>query len=323
MEMAGFGVIESMIRAATQNSPRTTEATVHSLSRLMAGVRHTGWPEVAWSFSHLTGTGVPIEFSWSPAERAVRYTCEIAGPESDPEDRLEQALGLLRELGASPLPGDLLGRLRELQFSGPLHYGAWVGGRHTEQGDDYKLYAEAPEKDSAASFLERYFGGRAFLPTRPVRFRLAAYAMGARRLEFYFRIGELEVWELGLLLDRCGLYHRLPDLLSLVEAAYGFPIGERLPGSNFGFSIAPATERKPAVLSLFAYADCVFGNDRVAREAILRLASARGWRSDDYAAMSCPRDGGGEPVVNHGMIAFVVSKTGPPFLQVGFAPSLG
>lgn len=325
MDATNFRVVERTVRAATRGDHELTRRTSGALARLLGGVRRSRWSEVAWSFSHLTATGFPVEFSWSSSsDGAVRYTCEVAGPEADPADRLHQARRLLRELSRHALPDDFFDGLRELQQPRDLSYGAWVGGRHhTARGDDFKLYAEVPDDDGAqvAAFLSRFFGGRALLPTRPVRLRMIGYALGGGRPEFYFRTGELEAWELGLLLDRCGLNRRLTEFLSFVETIYGCRLGERLPGSNFGFSIARPPDGEAGIFSLFTRADCVFGKDHTTRRAVLRLAAEQRWRGRDYAAMTAMPNGGDDCcAARHGMVAFVISQTGPPALQIGFAP---
>lgn len=320
MDTTGFGVVERMVQAITRSNPEVTQRTSGALSQLLDGVRRSRWPEVAWSFSHLTRTGFPIEFSWSSSDTAVRYTCEIAGPEADPTDRLDQARRLLERLSRHSLPDDLFNSLRELQKPGDLYYGAWVGGRHTAQRDEFKLYAEVPDdnSDQVAVLLRSFFGGRAFLPTRSVRCRLVGYSLVAARLEFYFRIGELEAWELGLLLDRCGLYQRLTDFLSFLETVYGCRIRDRLPGSNFGFSIAQSPNGEASVFSLLTFASCVFGRDEATRRTIVQLGTEQGWHLQHYVAVGAPPH---RCVARHGMVAFVVSQAGQPALQIGFAPA--
>ena len=183
-------MVERTVRAATRGDHKLTRRTSEALARLLGGVCRSRWPEVAWSFSHLTATGFPVEFSWSSsADGAVRYTCEVAGPEADPADRLMQARRLLEELSRHALPDDFFDSLRELQKLGDLSYGAWVGGRHTARGDDFKLYSEVPGDDGArvAAFLPKFFGRRSLLPTRPVRLRMIGSLSGPGRNSTFAR----------------------------------------------------------------------------------------------------------------------------------------
>ena len=116
MDATNSGVVERTVRAATRGDHELTRRTSEALARLLGGVRRSRWPEVAWSFSHLTAAGFPVEFSWSSSsDGAVRYTCEVAGPEADPADRLIQARHLLEELSRHALPDDFFDSLHELQ----------------------------------------------------------------------------------------------------------------------------------------------------------------------------------------------------------------
>ena len=79
------------------------------------------WPEISHRLSLLTNTGIPVEFSWSTRHTALRWTAEVAGPETPKEDRLAIA---------SELAGVDAGWLEEIQAGRHLRYGAWLGGRH-------------------------------------------------------------------------------------------------------------------------------------------------------------------------------------------------
>jgi hypothetical protein len=322
MDTMDFAVIEQMVHAMTPGNPWAAQRAVRALGQLLDGVHRSRWPEVAWCFSHLTSTGFPVEFAWSSSDTALRYTCEIAGPEADPAERLDQARHLLERLSHHSLPDELFHDLRGLQEQSTLYYGAWVGGRHTAQGDDFKLYAEVPIHHSGqvGDYLQPFLGDRARLPNRPVRLRMIGYTLGDARPEFYFRVGELEVWELELLLDRCGLSHRQADFLTFLETVYGCPMRERLPGSNYGFSVAQSLNGKASTFSLLTFASCVFGRDEATHRSVLQLAAKQGWHFYHYAAMSAPPHKCAGCIVRHGMVAFVVSQTKMPALQIGFAP---
>src|ERR1051325_206081 len=105
---------------------------------------------------------------------------------------------------------------------------------------------------------------------------MVGHTLGSALTELYFRVRELHSWELGLLLRRCGLYRRQRDFVSFLETVYRCRVTDRLPGSNFGFSMTLSPTGDASFFSLFTFADCVFGSDEDARERILELGRNQG-----------------------------------------------
>src|SRR6266436_5898161 len=81
---------------------RIPSAVARQMSRALAEILQwtvsSKWPEVAWSFSRLTGDGFPLEFTLSSLDATVRYTAEVAGPEVAEVERLPCALELIDRL---------------------------------------------------------------------------------------------------------------------------------------------------------------------------------------------------------------------------------
>lgn len=66
-----------------------------------------------------------MESTFNLLDASVRYATHVASPEVDPVERLSHAEKRLAELGA-PVPEDTINRLRQVQTSGALEWGAWT-----------------------------------------------------------------------------------------------------------------------------------------------------------------------------------------------------
>lgn len=109
------------------------------LDEVLAPLARSAWPEIAYRSSRLTPDRSPVELAWTSRDPAVRWTAEVAAPEVPSSARL--ALAAAR----ASLPDATTARLAGLQQGGRLRYGAWLGGRHDEDGTDrFKVYAEVP-----------------------------------------------------------------------------------------------------------------------------------------------------------------------------------
>ena len=105
------------------------------LADALAPITQSVWPEISHRLSLLTNTGIPVEFSWSTRHPALRWTAEVAGPETPKEERLTIA---------GERAGVDVRWLQAIQADRHLRYGAWLGGRHLGERDDFKVYAEIP-----------------------------------------------------------------------------------------------------------------------------------------------------------------------------------
>ena len=276
-------------------------------------------PEPAWRSSGLTGDGFPVEIAFTEAEASFRYTVEVAGPETDAGARLSRAERLLERLG-SPLPEEWSARLRRMQSEGPLHWGAWMGGRHSAESARFKLYAEVPEGSREAwSLVADRLGPAPLLLRGGLAPRFVGVEPATRRLEVYFRVPRLEVWEVERLLGRVGLAERWPDLHELVEQAFGRPLGETVPGRFGGFSVSSPPEGPPA-FTLFVACVVAFGGDGTTRRRLLELTGERGSRLGEYARVSEPLATRTGPRTAHLFAGFTVAARGPAVLSVGLRP---
>ena len=163
------------------NGDRQIQA-VQTCQTCLAEIEKSLWPAVAWTFSGLTGDGSPIEFGFSTHTDTLRYTVEVAGPECDEHERLAAACVLIARLGHRPPPSHLMRQWRRLQAQGHLNWGAWLGVRYKEDGDEtLKLYIEIPHasrKARLSTFPGHLVGARCLM---------LGYEPASERMEAYFR----------------------------------------------------------------------------------------------------------------------------------------
>jgi hypothetical protein len=313
--------IAHALRVMLGNTPIPVARAMAALNVLLEGIYSSPWQEVAWVFSRLTGDGFPIEFTFSSADEEIRYAIEVAGPEMNEAQRLSHAERLLQRLGVS-LPKQVSTLLHRVQEDGSLLYGAWIGGRHNQDGDRYKLYVEVPTAGSEEGkrLIHTLLGEDPLLPNRVVQLRMIGYDLNSSRTELYFRTKGLETWEIGLLLRRVGLFSRELDLIDLLEEANGRPVQPTLLGASYGFSFSIPPDGEPPIFSLFTAARTIFGGDGRIRRRLLALGKQRNWQFRNYAQMSEPLSDRSDWRTNHGMVSFVVPPQGPLVLHIGLRP---
>ncbi|MFG1935172.1 hypothetical protein ACGFK1_31675 [Mycobacterium sp. NPDC048908] len=292
-----------------------------ALARILEPLRASQWPQVAWRFSRLTASGNPVEFSFSTADPALRYTAEVAGPEVDTRSRLPRALTLLAELSAgATIPPALADELAALQQAGQPQWGAWIGGRHDGTRSRYKLYADVPPGIDTTTFLVNQLGCPHLLAHRRSRLEGVGHEIQTGLTELYFRLDGLDVADTGVLLHRSGLGERQRDLLAVMETVYRRTMRPHLPSHPFGVSVATTPGYGAVAISVFAYAIDVFGDDAATRAALLRVGSQLNWDATAYRVLSAPLADVHSAPTHHSVVAFTVAGDAPAALTVGMAP---
>lgn len=312
--------VQRALHLFAQTSSASAIRAEAALEVLLSGVSASPWPEVAWAFSHLTGDGFPLEFTFSSADGAIRYTTEVAGAEVNETEKLKLAEQLMAQLDQhySNCFSALFDRI---QSAGQLAYGAWISGRHSEQSDRYKLYVEVPQAGAfeAMPLIEQFLGP-APLCNRAIELRLIGYEPSSSRLEFYFRVNGLDLWEITQLLRRGGLAAKENELLALLEQCFAYPIHYALPSTKLGFSFSVSQIGEPVVFSLFSPARSVFGSDRTIRRSLRAIAEQKAWNLEPYFALSEPITERTGWNTQHGAVSFVVAPQGSPALYIGLRP---
>lgn len=289
---------------------------------LLAGVRASVWPEVAWSFSRVQPGGCPLEITFSTASEAVWAVAEIAGPEMAEGQRLARAALLLETLG-QPLPPARLEELGLLQGSRPsaLRWGAWLGARHAPDGDRYKLYAEIPPGEASESFLRRHAahpGGDLRLGERAHLNSVGADATG--RIEVYYGVHGMEAGDLARLLSAAGQPGRAREVLDLLDSLAEGRAEAALARSTWGFSLSAAPGGRLDAFTFYKPARHFLGGDRRVRDRLLSLAGPARLRAYRRLTRSLSGSPGDAPLC-HLLLAILAVAGRPLELRIGVDPS--
>lgn len=291
------GPVAAALRRLGTVLPAQAAAAADLLGGVLAPLGGSIWPEVAGSFSRLTNTGMPVEFSWSSREATVRWTAEVAAPEVADRERLMLAARAL------DWRGELTPWL-ELQRDDPLVFGAWASARHGEERAT-KLYVDLHAGRLPAIWRDRYF---------LLRSNLLTWRMSGVNPD-----GSVEFYALGHELDR-------PALAAMARAVLGDagPLMETLETvvghgalpRHVGISIALSADGRPRALSCFVVAKSLFHHDD---EVVAKLRElADGVPAQLYDALASGPDDGRW---RHGMIGVVADIAGRSWVQCGLRPT--
>jgi hypothetical protein len=273
----------------------------------------TAWPDIVCQCSTLTGDGFPFEFSFASTGQEIRYATEFAAPEAPETSRLDAALDLFRRLGSPVRDVEAIAHWRRVQSAGSLRYGAFIGGRHSNISDRYKLYVEVPERCSIP-MMPAIDNHRAV----PL---MIGYDPVSRRTEVYYRSTRVTREDLTALASHIGLDNRCTQLLHLIESVWQRPIHDALPGAEIGFSVS-ASPAGGGTFAVFNYASTLFATDRVIRRRILDLAANNPWSFTHYELLTRRLEEFQPATLAHTMLTYAISDVGPASLHVGIRPVL-
>lgn len=335
---AGLPVpVAATLRRLRAVLPAQADAAQALLTQLLAPLAASAWPEMAWRFSSLTNTGLPVEFAWTSREAAVRWTAEVAAPETDDGERLAIAARALDwpggvlpasassgdaslngsttigSLPACPSPADLTMWLAH-QRDCRLNFGAWASARHGEAAAGQpatlmpatlKLYADLPSGRLPAAWRGRH----ALLNSTLLFWRMAGVNPDGS-VEFYARSHDL---------DRNGLAALARSLLGddapLLDQLTALVADSDLPRPS-GLSVALSANGEPRALTWFTFAKAIFRDDAQTHAALRGLGS--GVSAQVYEALaSGPEDGRWR----HGMVGVGADITGKAWVQCGVRPT--
>jgi hypothetical protein len=203
--------MRAVVRRIAESAGIDPGVALRTFDALTRPIERSVWPEVAWRFSRLTSDGCPVEFVFSTADSALRYTTEAAGPETPEHERIDAACALLERLhdGTPVCPPELIAEWREMQAHKPLRWGCWLGVRHDATGERFKLYIEVPRGTGPAVMI--------------------GYEPASGRLEHYFRKKPMAIGDLTSL---------CPSAPQVLEQAFGMPIETALRFFSPGYSMA-------------------------------------------------------------------------------------
>jgi hypothetical protein len=314
-----------------------TESTSAAAGRVSAALRvllrrsyASGGPQ-AWSFSRLTGDGFPLEFAFTTSDAQLRYTADPGGFGLPAAENLDDAVGLLAELGQPAPDPRLLAHLKASQQSATrLSYGVWVGGRHVvapgnnrhAPADCFKLYVEMPESslESHLPFITTYLNLPSRMIGRPVQLRMVGLEPTTGRIEFYFRIRHLQAGALPLLLQSAGLQQRAGELTDFIEQAYGHPLTERIPGGSVGFSYSLIPGSETIGFTLFLFTRLLWGGDVRIRSRFGERLQEVGQDPSAYWRFSAPLAKRDVYETYHGLLGLTMGPHTPIHLTLGVRP---
>lgn len=290
--------VEAALARLAGPLPHAAAMAGTSLRRVLSPIGDSLWPEMAWRFSRLTASGMPVEFAWSSRETAVRWTAEVAPPESDERVRLA--------IAAAHLPDGScidLAPWQRLQRDARLKYGAWLGMRHADNTVG-KLYVELP-----ADIV---------LPDRHRHPLLRAERMAWRMVGLNVD-GSREYYGQGTSLDRATVA-ALADVVSgdgarLDALLDALTRGQELPRPS-GLSITLDADGKALALTWFVFAKALFRDD--AETAAVLDALCDGAPRALHAALAAGADDG---AWRHGMVGAGIDARGRTWLQCGLRPT--
>jgi hypothetical protein len=290
------------------------DAAEGALMEVLRPVIDSAWPEVAWRSSLLMVAGYPVELAWASRDVALRWTCEVAGPEVPEAARLVVAQRAAAGVAGARLDLD---RWSQLQKGQRLRWGAWLGLRQFDGSRRAKVYLELPSGEVARG------------PWSEAGSQLASRVVGLTWLmaglnddgsvELYARVQDLTWSELAAAASLTGHEDRLADLVRDLVAR-DHRGGAVLPRPS-GLSLLLAPSGTPVALTWFAIAKLVWADDVAVRAAVLRtmaLVVHPSGSTDLYRALSSGPDDGRW---RHGIVGAGVDRAGRTWLQAGLRPT--
>lgn len=313
--------IQSSLNIFAQTMPVAAQRASAALQVLLQEMYREPDKAIAWQGSSLTGDGFPLEFAFTPADTDLRYTTEVGTPLIPPQQRLSLSFQQLARLGHS-VPAQMQDTFRQMQQNTDLQYGAWVGGRHSNTSDSYKLYVEVPEENSSClePALHTLRIPRPKLSDRPVPLRMIGYHLTTHKLESYFRVTDVTPYHLKNLMAHCGLGERTQELLELLEESYGYTLRDKLPGGSIGISYSFSPEGVLPVFSLFLFTRVLWGGDATIRHKFSQLTSQQSWDNSLYRQITQSLGDCHLCTTYHGMVGFIVPPNGAIVPSLGVRP---
>jgi hypothetical protein len=299
-----FERIRSTGTTTTADADSAERAVLDALGPVLGSI----WPEVAWRSGLLTATGYPVELAWASRDAALRWTCEVGGPETPEADRLVLA-ARAAHVEVAPWAA--------VQRDGRLRYGAWLGGRQLDGGRRTKVYLELPTGDLAPGPWAEA-GDDLARRVLDLRWRMTGVNDDGS-VELYARVPELSWADLGaaahLVDDRALLVDLVRQLIRRPDRR-----DADLPRPS-GLSLVLSPSGTPVALTWFTVAKWVWPDDAAVRAAVLRTTRLVGCRTASrslYRALSSGPDDGRW---RHGMVGVGVDRAGGTWLQAGLRPT--
>ncbi|MBL4862475.1 MAG: hypothetical protein JKY09_05595 [Crocinitomicaceae bacterium] len=320
--------LEQALKVGGDFFPKAAIRARFSLEILLRKSLKSRADKTAWGFSHLA-KGYPVEFTFKPDQKGIQYTTDIAGPEMSPNKVLPYALELLSELGASRLNEENRLFFEIVQQQGELLYGCWIGGRHSSEGDEYKLYIEIPEAsgEMAMKWLRKYtpfdidFHNNSINDHCGIKLEMIGYSLRTKSIECYFSVKDLAPWEIDKILKPIHLEGQREYLIDLLQSGYSGVIYRKFPSKEMGFSYSFSPSKNNSVFSLYTFASSMFGGDMRVRDSILALCLKKNWNMDFYEKFTQTFADNKSDTHTHGLFGIALDQFDNTTIYTGLRPT--
>lgn len=282
-----------------------------SLSVCCEAFDNSIWPEVAWRFSGLTADGCPLEFTFSSVDNSLRYTVDVAPPETQDHDRIAAADDLLARLDC-PRPGaETIRQWILMQRGHHLFWGARLGVRESANSEAAKFYLEVPPaaQPSIRSHIEP--------PIKDSIAVMIGYDPASAITEYYFRQQTLSRPHLDGLLGTMSSDEERTAMLAGIEHLCGMPVASALKWTSFGYSLAtgPGLQSAPK-FTLFARSRAI-GGALCARQRLLSSTPFSVQQRSVYCKLAAGLLDSQLP--DHGVVSLSCDHLGVAEMRVGLS----
>lgn len=276
--------------------------------------------EQAWTASHLTGDGFPVEMAFTTADTRLRFTAEMGPIGLTPQARLHLTIQTVERLSGAGVPSGAVALLERAQQGEVLGYGAWLGCRYGADAAEYKIYGEVA--DDIGAGLE---SGSLHLPMlrlddRKAQRQMLAYSLGSGQWEVYMRVPSLMPYHVQPILAPIGQAEMARPFLDFLREAYGHRWRDRLPGQTVGVSYACRPPEPPQSATFFFFARVFWGGDAYIRQRFTTLADTFGWDAGHYLRVTETIAARNVWQTCHGILGFTVTRAGQIALSIGVRP---
>jgi hypothetical protein len=248
----------------TASGSPAAERLASSLFQCCETFANSRWQSVAWRFSGLTADGSPLEFTFSSAGNALRYTVDVAVPEVPNHQRIGAACKLAARLGHPRPDEDTLQRWSVMQQDHALRWGARLGVRETGNQESVKYYLEIPFE--AQRTIQCWISP----PQRSSIAVMMGYTPQSGTTEYYFRQHQLSQEQLPRLLGMLASDEERDAMVQGIEHVCAMPLASALRWICFGYSIAVgAGKTSIPSIALFVRTGAIGGAAR-ARQRLLQ-----------------------------------------------------
>ncbi|MBL4673973.1 MAG: hypothetical protein JKX81_17055 [Arenicella sp.] len=270
--------------------------------------------------SGLTGSGYPLEVSFTNQSEQPRYTIDPYCLSLPADKRLQATIGLVKRDFQIDIGRERLKWLKTLQPRSP-NYGAWLGLREKLGKITAKFYIEVdPSREQEHwpefSSLQPYDRCLTMLGYTP---NLDSQKPGG--YELYYRSRNIHPLLFPSLLSPINAVEYADKLQSEIENIHGRKLKDRLPGGSTGFSYAIDSTGKATSLTLFIFCRSLFGRDRQTRFRFEQLIKSQGLRADNYLKLTESSLTNLSVNTQHGISAITISSQGEIVHGVGFCPA--